>query len=174
MLAVVAKLLPAEPDSELRARYFFVDQLGEDIEFESWFGENDVLKACRLDWNFELLKDDLPPCSVPIGCCATGEILLARFEGQAAVLRDVLLWDLLGDDRLFEGNRTFSIAGDIAGFYKLLKYEAALGRGADVARANRMTDRLRTPKGYTWHYHKGSAERLQLVPSEVHRATYFS
>lgn len=165
-------IIPHEPEEEARARYVFVNQLGEDVEFQSWFSENDVVKACRLDWNWELLQEDLPKHCIPIGCFATGEILLARFR-ESGGLRNIVFWDLLGKDRKFEGDEIYTIARDTFEFSRKLKFDARYGRGADVRKANEMLGRVRTLKGYTWHYHKGT-ERMQLVPSDVHRATYFS
>jgi len=170
-LEAAIALVPPDAD-ESHARYLFVEQLAEDIEFGCWFGENDPIKSCRLDWNWELLREQLPPQTIPIGCCATGEIILARFL-ESGGLRDVLLWDLLGKDRMFEGDEHFTIARNPRELVEKLKFDAQYGRGADVAKANKQAGQARTPKGYTWHYHKGTVE-LQLVPTEIHRETYFS
>ena len=110
-------------------------------------------------WNYWLFQEMLGNHFFPIASGELGELFVIASGG-------LFVFDFLGADFDFgsrEAQRVKVIEGPSNN--ELLKL-------IDVA--NSKSGYVNTPSHTFWHFANGKKESLQLVPSEIHRLTYFT
>lgn len=138
--------------------------------FQTFFTLEDKNLSCDLGWNFDLLNSWLGDGLIAVGACDAGELILSStLESDFGQL---FILDLLGEDRLFLGDTIFPLEVRFSEIENCFQDNIECDRVVEVRRAVHAAGLDVTPRGFTWHYHKGERNHLLLVPSDIHRKTY--